>query len=108
MLTHHRPFVFVARRVLLAVVLWFGLSLGVFAAVHYGPGEPLTLFTYTPEERALNAEYEARSFLEHYSIFMSGVARGDLGPALRGLPACKQECLDSAPRSKVDTGGLDE
>jgi peptide/nickel transport system permease protein len=76
---------YVCGRLLRAVPLLFGLSVGIFALVHAAPGGPLTVYLSNPNVRPEDiARLERRLGLdrplpEQYASWLSAFATGDWG-----------------------------
>jgi len=95
-------YVFVIRRIILMVPVLFGVLLGTFAFIHYGPGDPLSImfgeddYENDPEILArLRHIYGLdRSFFIQFGDYVcgslcvpdarnEGIVRGDFGKSLR-------------------------
>ena len=79
---------FIARRMLLIIPTFIGVSILAFVLIHLIPGDPIDLIA---GERAVSAERRAileaqfgldKPLLEQYVIYMVNLARGDLGSSI--------------------------
>ena len=79
---------YIVRRVAQAVVVLFGVSLVVFALVHFVPGDPIRLALGTRFDQETYEALRARSGLDQplvqqYFSWIGGVLTGDLGVSFR-------------------------
>jgi peptide/nickel transport system permease protein len=96
------PWVYAARRLLLAVPLLFGMSLLVFGLMRLVPGDPAVAvlgYKATPEGiRALREAFHLdEPMARQYLRWLGGVARGDFGLDFRQNEPIGQMILDRLP-----------
>src|ERR687892_461097 len=96
------PWVYAARRLLLAVPLLFGMSLLVFGLMRLVPGDPAVVvlgYKATPEGvKALREAFHLdEPVLEQYVRWVGGVARGDFGLDFRQNEPIGRMILDRLP-----------
>jgi peptide/nickel transport system permease protein len=95
-------FLFVARRILLAIPALFGLVLLTFILIHAVPGDPAAILAgdqATPQQiEALRAQYGFdRPILEQFVIYVSQLARGSLGISYMTQRPISVEILERIP-----------
>jgi peptide/nickel transport system permease protein len=93
---------FLARRLLYAIPVVFGVTLVVFAMIHLVPGDPARTalgIKATPEAIArLHAEWGLdRSLVEQYWLFLQRLVTGDLGTSLRYKESASTLIVDRLP-----------
>src|SRR5262245_23636584 len=95
------PWLYAARRLILAVPLLVGMSALVFALMRVVPGDPaVTVLGYkaTPEAvRALRDAFRLDEPLAQYLHWLGGVARGDFGLDFRQNEPIGRMILDRLP-----------
>ncbi|MBI3050353.1 MAG: ABC transporter permease [Acidobacteria bacterium] len=93
---------YLVRRLALTIPVLLGVATLVFALIHFIPGDPAQAML---GETAAEEDVEAlrrrlgldRPLLEQYGVFLSGIARGDLGTSLRTNEPVAQAILDRVP-----------
>src|SRR5262244_249364 len=96
------PWVYAARRLLLAVPLLLGMSVLVFALMRLVPGDPAVVvlgYKATPEGvRALREAFHLDEPIpQQYLRWLAGVARGDFGLDFRQNEPIGRMILDRLP-----------
>src|SRR5262252_9213865 len=96
------PWIYTARRLLLAVPLLFGMSVLVFGLMRLVPGDPAVVvlgYKATPEGvRALREAFHLDEPLpEQYVRWLAGVVRGDFGVDFRQNEPIGRMILDRLP-----------
>src|SRR5207253_6272954 len=96
------PWIFAARRLVLAVPLLLGMSILVFGLMRFVPGDPAVVvlgYKATPEGvRALREAFHLDEPLpEQYARWLGGVVRGDFGLDFRQNEPIGRMILDRLP-----------
>ncbi len=79
---------FIARRLILIIPTFIGVSILAFALIHLIPGDPIDLIagerSVSPERRAvLEAQFGLdKPLIQQYGIYMVNLVRGDLGSSI--------------------------
>lgn len=102
---------FIVRRILGAIPLLFGISLILFAIVHFAPGGPLDVYADNPSVSPEALEQMAKRFgLDQpvpvqYVLWLKAMLTGDWGFSIRtGQPVLGE--ITSRLRPTIELGGL--
>ncbi|HEY3176775.1 MAG TPA: ABC transporter permease [Candidatus Polarisedimenticolia bacterium] len=99
---------YLARRLLVAVLLILGVATATFLLIHAAPGDPTDLYTASEMDpdarRAVIAAYGLdRPLAEQYGRWLAGVARGELGWSIAHRRPVASVILERMPRTLLLT-----